>query len=233
MLLEIRNVTKSFAAASGGEAVRVLERLDWSVDAGESVAILGPSGSGKSTLLNLVGALDRPDTGEVWVEGRNLADLGDADLAAYRNETVGFVFQLHHLLPQCSVLENVLVPTLARPGRRPPEVEVRALEVLRAVRLEHRQAHLPGQISGGERQRAAVARALMNRPKLLLADEPTGALDRRTAAELIDLLLELNRSEGMGLIVVTHALEVARRMQRVFEIVDGSLTEVRLNAEKA
>ena len=227
MLLEVEKVTKGFPAAEC-EPVRVLEGADLSLDAGESVAILGPSGSGKSTLLNLVGALERPDTGRIRVCGTDLTTLDPDALAAYRNGTVGFVFQLHHLLPQCSVWENVLVPALAAPGGITDEVEKRAARLLEAVGLAHRRGHRPGALSGGERQRAAVARALINRPRLLLADEPTGALDRRTATGLVDLLLELNRAEGLGLVVVTHAPEVARRMQRVFEIVDGRLVETRI-----
>jgi lipoprotein-releasing system ATP-binding protein len=227
MLLEVEKVTKGFSGATE-ERVRVLDGVDLSLEAGESVAILGPSGSGKSTLLNLVGALDQPDAGRIRVGGVDLTDLDPVALAGYRNGTVGFVFQLHHLLPQCSVWENVLVPALVAPGGVTADVEKRAARLLEAVGLGHRRAHRPAALSGGERQRAAVARALINRPQLLLADEPTGALDRHTANGLVDLLLELNRTEGLGLVVVTHAPEVARRMQRVFEIVDGRLVETQV-----
>ena len=229
MLLEVEKVTKGFPGPTG-EAVRVLDGVDLLLDAGESVAILGPSGSGKSTLLNLVGALDRPDAGRIRVDGLEVTSLAPDALAAYRNGTVGFVFQLHHLLPQCSVWENVLVPALAAPGGVTAEVEARAGRLLEAVGLGHRRGHRPGKLSGGERQRAAVARALVNRPRLLLADEPTGALDRVTASSLVDLLLELNRSEGLGLVVVTHATDVARRMQRVLEISAGRLVDARIPA---
>ena len=225
MLLEIHNLTKTYRAPDGGDAVEVLRDVDWQLAAGETAAILGPSGSGKSTLLNIVGALDHADAGQVKVDGRDLAQLDERALAAFRNETVGFIFQLHHLLPQCTILENVLIPTLARAGRDRAELRKRAEELLESVGLEHRLNHRPGELSGGERQRVAVARALINQPKLLLADEPTGALDRASAGRLIDLLVELNRARGVTLIVVTHALEIAQRMQRVFEIVEGKLME--------
>ncbi len=225
MLLEISDLTKTYRAPDGGDAVEVLRDVEWQLAAGETAAILGPSGSGKSTLLNIVGALDHADAGHVKVDGLDLAQLDEKALAAFRNETVGFIFQLHHLLPQCTILENVLLPTLARAGRDRAEVQTRALELLESVGLKHRLNHRPGELSGGERQRVAVARALINQPKLLLADEPTGALDRASAGRLIDLLVELNRARGVTLIVVTHALEIAQRMQRVFEIAEGKLVE--------
>jgi ABC-type lipoprotein export system ATPase subunit len=224
MLVEIQNLKKCYRAPDGGDAVDVLRDLDLQIEAGESVAIVGPSGCGKSTLLNIIGALDRVDGGSVQVAGRDLAKLDEHALATFRNETVGFIFQLHHLLPQCSILENVLVPTLARPGANDGARE-RAEKLLESVGLAHRAGHRPGQLSGGERQRAAVARALINQPKLLLADEPTGALDRVNAARLVDLLVELNRAQGVTLIMVTHAQELAQRMGRALELVDGKLVE--------
>jgi ABC-type lipoprotein export system ATPase subunit len=222
-LLELKNVSKTYGAPGGGEEVRVLQNADLEAEAGDSVAIIGPSGSGKSTILNIIGALDRADGGEVLVESRNIAQLAEADLAAYRNSTVGFIFQLHHLLPQCTVLENVLVPTLAAPKGESAAHRARAEELLESVGLSHRLHHRPGELSGGERQRVAVARALINRPKLLLADEPTGALDRASASKLIDLLAELNRTQNVTLIMVTHAPDLARRMARVLELRDGRL----------
>jgi lipoprotein-releasing system ATP-binding protein len=227
MLVEIRNLSKTYRAHDGGDAVDVLRGADLRLDVGETLAIVGPSGSGKSTLLNIVGALDRADSGEVLVEGRDVEKLSDADVAAYRNTTVGFIFQLHHLLPQCTILENVLVPTLARDGGDRGALRARAEKLLEAVGLSHRVHHRPGQLSGGERQRVAVARALINEPKLLLADEPTGALDRTNAARLVDLLLELNRTHGVAVMMVTHAPELAKRMARAVELVDGKFEEVR------
>ena len=225
MLLEIQHLTKCYRAPDGGDSVDVLRDLDLQIDAGESAAITGPSGCGKSTLLNIIGALDRADAGSVRVADRDIAGLDEKALAAFRNETVGFIFQLHHLLPQCTILENVLVPTLALPRGERGESRARAEKLLGAVGLAHRLDHRPGQLSGGERQRAAVARALINQPKLLLADEPTGALDRTNAARLADLLVELNRAEGVALIMVTHAPDLAQRMGRVLELVDGKLVE--------
>jgi len=226
MLLQIRNLTKTYRAPDGGDAVDVLRGVDLQMEAGESLSIVGPSGSGKSTVLNVVGALDKADAGEVLVGGRDVEGLGEEDLAAYRNTTVGFIFQLHHLLPQCTILENVLVPTLASPKADRVALRTRAEKLLDAVGLKHRLHHRPGELSGGERQRVAVARALINEPKLLLADEPTGALDRVNAARLVDLLVELNRAQGVTLIMVTHAPELAQRMGRVVELVDGKLVEV-------
>jgi len=225
MLLELRNVSKTYRAPDGGDAVDVLRGVSLQVAAGESVAIVGPSGSGKSTALNLIGALDRADAGEVIVDGRDVEKLDERELAAFRNTTVGFMFQLHHLLPQCTILENVLVPTLAAPKRDNAALTARAESLLESVGLEHRLHHRPGELSGGERQRVAVARALINEPKLLLADEPTGALDRTNAARLTELLVELNKTHGVTLIMVTHALDLAQQMGRVFELIDGQLIE--------
>ncbi len=225
MLLEIRNLSKTYRAPDGGDAVDVLRGVDLQMEAGESLAVVGPSGSGKSTVLNVVGALDKADAGEVLVGGRDVEKLGEVELAEYRNTTVGFIFQLHHLLPQCTILENVLVPTLAAPKGDRAAARERAEKLLDSVGLKHRLHHRPGELSGGERQRVAVARALINEPKLLLADEPTGALDRVNATRLVDLLVELNRAQGVTLIMVTHAPELAQRMGRVLELVDGKLVE--------
>ncbi len=222
VLLELRNITKRHAAP-GGQPLEVLSGIDLETEAGESLAVLGPSGCGKSTLLNIIGALDRPSTGEVMLEGRDLAKLSERELAAVRNRKVGFVFQLHHLLPQCTILENVLIPTLAGGASDADDPEGRARDLLRHVGLEDRLTHRPGQLSGGECQRVAVVRALINRPRLLLADEPTGSLDRASAGRLAELLVELNRRENVTLIVVTHALELASQMGRVFEMRDGKL----------
>ena len=223
-LLRLIQVSKRYVSTLNTDPIRILDSISIEVRAGESVAIVGPSGSGKSTLLNLIGTLDRPSAGQVLLDGQDLSGLDDAALAQVRNRRIGFVFQAHHLLPQCTVLENVLLPTLAAgdtPLRR--EAPGRARELLARVGLGARVTHRPGQLSGGERQRVAVVRALINRPVLLLADEPTGALDHTAADTLGRLLVDLNRDERVALIVVTHAVELARRMQRVLELRDGQL----------
>jgi lipoprotein-releasing system ATP-binding protein len=223
-LLQLQNVSKRFDSPESGEHLEVLRGVNLELAHGASLAIVGPSGSGKSTLLNIIGTLDRPSSGNVILSGRNLSSLNDEDLAMVRNEKIGFVFQSHYLLPQCSVLENVLVPTVPQKGRRNEQALVeRAKKLLARVGLAERTNHRPGQLSGGERQRVAVVRALINEPEFLLADEPTGALDAASAAELARLLLEVNRQDGVALIVVTHALDLARQMQRVYELRQGEL----------
>lgn len=223
-LLELAGVSKTYPSASGSEPLSILSGVDLRLEAGESMAIVGPSGSGKSTLLNIIGTLDRPSSGQVRLEGRDLTALSDVELAKVRNRDIGFIFQSHHLLPQCTVLENVLVPTLASNDTtlRRSAVE-RGKQLLQRVGLGARLDHRPGQLSGGERQRVAVVRALINQPKLLLADEPTGALDRTSAQNLGQLLCELNREQKITLIVVTHALDLAEKMERVFQLEDGRL----------
>ena len=223
-IVELTSVTKQYDAPGGGAGATVLAGVTLAVAAGESLAIVGPSGAGKSTLLKIIGTLDRPTSGEVRLGSRSLAALGDDDLAAIRRHEIGFVFQLHHLLPQCTTLENVLVPALAEGGRVPAETEARGRMLLARVGLGTRLSYRPGQLSGGERQRVALARALINRPKLLLADEPTGSLDREASENLGRLLAELNREEGVTLIVVTHAPAIAHLMGRVLELRDGRLT---------
>ena len=224
VLLELAGVEKRYEATGDAAAATVLRSVDLRIAPGESVAVVGPSGSGKSTLLNIIGALDRPTAGKVVLQGSDLAKLSEGELAELRNRAIGFVFQLHHLLPQCSVLENVLVPTLAGgPERRAEKPEARARRLLERVGLSDRLSHRPGQLSGGERQRVAVVRALINEPRLLLADEPTGSLDRAAADNLAQLLGDLNREEGVALLVITHSLELARQMSRVLELRDGTL----------
>jgi ABC-type lipoprotein export system ATPase subunit len=227
-LLQLKNVTKRYTASGGADGVSVLAGITLELARGETLAIVGPSGSGKSTLLQIIGTLDRATSGEVLLDGRNLAALDDRQLAEVRNRQIGFVFQSHYLLPQCTVIENVLVPTLARANSeiRNPKSEIpaaRAERLLQRVGLSERLHHRPGQLSGGERQRVAVVRALINQPQLLLADEPTGALDHASATALGQLLVELNQEEGVTLIVVTHALDLAKRMGRVLELGDGNL----------
>ena len=238
-LIELKEVTKRYAAANGANSLPVLNGVTLSVVRGESLAIVGPSGSGKSTLLQIIGTLDRATSGEILLDGKNLASLNDLELAAIRNRQIGFVFQSHFLLPQCTVWENVLVPTLAGPspgfatlspsdgvrGKQVESAESRAVRLLKRVGLGERLNHRPGQLSGGERQRVAVVRALINQPQILLADEPTGALDHASATALGQLLVELNREEGVTLILVTHALDLAKRMARVLELQDGKLVQ--------
>jgi len=224
-ILQFQDVCKCFE--SGGGRLWVLRHVDLTVSEGQAVAIVGPSGSGKSTLLNLAGTLDRPTSGKVLLGGEDLSSLGDAELAALRNRRIGFVFQLHHLLPQCTIWENVLVPTLAGHGSG-EQADARAQRLLERVGLGDRLDHRPGQLSGGERQRVAVVRALINQPKLLLADEPTGSLDRAAAEKLIQLLIELNREEGVTLLVVTHAVPLAGQMGRVLELRDGTLRQAQI-----
>ena len=223
-LLKLSNVTLRYDSGASAGPVSVLKGVSLEVGRGESLAIIGPSGSGKSTLLNIIGTLDRATSGEITLGGKDLNTLDDLQLAAVRNRQIGFVFQAHYLLPQCTVLENVLVPTLAGVDHAlqagAPE---RANRLLKRVGLGERMTHRPGQLSGGERQRVAVVRALINQPQLLLADEPTGALDRASSEQLAQLLLELNREEGVTLILVTHALDLAQKMGRVMELLDGKL----------
>lgn len=225
MLVEVQDLHKCHSAPEGGRPLEILKGVNFRLQEGASVAILGPSGSGKSTFLNILGAMDHFDSGSVLVDGRNLANLGEKEMADFRRTSIGLVFQMHHLLPQCTVLENVLVPAMS--GKRPDwkSLESRACELLDSLGLAHRLEHRPGELSGGERQRVAVARALILSPKLILADEPTGALDRQAAQNLSSVLLEMNRKHKVALITVTHSGELAASMQRTLELKDGKLVE--------
>ena len=218
--LTVEDITKEFPTRA--EPLVVLRGCSFELSAGENLAILGPSGSGKSTLLQIVGTLDRPTAGQVTLDGQQPFQLSEPRLADFRNGRIGFVFQDHHLLPQCSVIENVLTPTIAR-GRATAEDFERAKMLLDRVGLAQRLDHRPAELSGGERQRAAIARALIRRPALLLADEPTGNLDRTTAGAIGDLLLELQQLERTILIVVTHSLDLAARFARRVELDEGRL----------
>ena len=224
-LLLLDGVAKEYGTAAG--PLRILENISLHVGRGESLAIIGPSGSGKSTLLQILGTLDHATRGRVTLAGEDITSLDERQLAAVRNRQIGFVFQSHHLLPQCTVLENVLVPTLATRSATTTAAQQRALRLLARVGLQDRLDHRPSQLSGGERQRVAVVRALINQPQILLADEPTGALDHASAVNLGQLLIELNREEGVTLIVVTHSLELAGKMQRVLRLEDGRLVEMK------
>jgi lipoprotein-releasing system ATP-binding protein len=201
----------------------VLRNANMMLERGDAVAVMGPSGSGKSTLLHILGTLDRPTSGNVSLDGTNPFTLPEPDLAAFRNARIGFVFQDHHLLPQCSVLENVLIPTLVSRTTRPEETEAYARQLLDRVGLADRIDHRPAELSGGERQRVAVARALVLKPTLLLADEPTGNLDRTNAQAIGKLLLELHEQEHTILIVVTHSVELSKMFPRRFGMSEGSL----------
>ena len=228
--LKLTDVHKSFNTGAGGGAghlVEVLRGVSFDLHSGDSLAILGPSGSGKSTVLHLVGTLDRPTSGPIEIDGVVPHDLAERELAAFRNRHVGFVFQDHHLLPQYTVLENVLVPAMAPSSTaNSDEVVDRARELIERVGLGDRLAHRPAELSGGESQRVAVARALIQRPTLLLCDEPTGNLDRETARSVATLLLDLHRQERSILIVVTHSLELAALMDRRLELREGRCVEV-------
>ena len=225
--VELDSVTKSYPSPEGSKEVEVFGGINLELAAGSSTAIVGPSGSGKSTLLNLIGALDKPTSGEVRVEGQSLSGMSSAQSALFRNQTVGFVFQSHHLLPSCTVLENVMVPALAGHGDLTGKaLQTRAQELLEEVGLGHRTGHRPGEISGGERQRVAVARSLINEPCLLLADEPTGALDKSNSQKLVDLIVRLNESRTLTLILVTHSQETAERMDTGFLLDEGELKQL-------
>ena len=225
-MLELIHVAKKYDSPGDKKGLSVLKDITLKVEQGQSLVIVGPSGSGKSTLLNIMGALDHPSRGQVLLDGRDLAAMKETELAAIRNKEIGFVFQLHHLLPQCTVLENVLVPTLAD-KKHPPmkEIQDRAEQLLQRVGLKDFLLYRPGELSGGQRQRVAVVRALINNPKLLLADEPTGSLDKDSSQNIADLLVELNDSEKVTLIVVTHSLSIAERIGHVMELSDGLLKD--------
>lgn len=220
--LVVEHLVKDYPSPEG--SLSILRGIDLSMNRGDALAITGPSGSGKSTLLYILGGLDTPTSGQVTLAGQRPFELSEQDQARFRNTQVGFIFQDHHLLPQCSVLENVLVPMLAGRGAD-DAAEARARELLQRVGLADRLTHRPAQLSGGERQRVAVCRSLINQPVLLLADEPTGNLDRTTADSVGSLLLELNREQNTLLVCVTHSPELANRFPRHCELQDGLLAE--------
>jgi lipoprotein-releasing system ATP-binding protein len=221
MALTVAAAAKDYPTRTG--PLSILRGVSFSLNRSDSLAIMGPSGSGKSTLLHMLGALDPPTSGNIMLEDTNPYSLRERELAAFRNRRIGFVFQDHHLLPQCSVLENVLIPTLVNRETKPAETLAYAQQLLERVGLSGRLDHRPAELSGGERQRVAVARALVLKPILLLADEPTGNLDRHNAQAVGELLLELHRQENNILVVVTHSADLAKLFPRRMEVNDGLL----------
>jgi len=217
-LVTVQNVTKTFEHE--GRSLEVLKGIDLEIGSGEMVTIVGPSGAGKSTLLHLIGTLDLPTEGRILYGGRDVTRLGSSDLAEFRNRSIGFVFQFHHLLPEFTALENVMMPGLIQGGRR---FEDRARELLSEVGLSERLTHRPGELSGGEQQRVALARALLMEPKLVLADEPTGNLDSQTSDSVQSLIFDLNRRHGITFLIVTHSRDFAAMMPRQVSMKDGRI----------
>ena len=217
-LVTVQNVTKTFEHE--GRSLEVLKGIDLEIGAGEMVTIVGPSGAGKSTLLHLIGTLDLPTEGRILYEGQDVTTLGSSDLAEFRNRSIGFIFQFHHLLPEFTALENVMMPGLIRGGHR---FEDRARELLEEVGLAERLTHRPGELSGGEQQRVALARALLMKPKLVLADEPTGNLDSQTSDSVQSLIFDLNRRHGITFLIVTHSRDFAAMMPRQVSMKDGRI----------
>ncbi len=225
-ILLVKNLFKSYPTAAGN--LEVLKGIDLAVYPGEIIAIVGQSGVGKSTFLHLLGALDRPSSGEVLVEGTALSQLHERELATFRNKLIGFVFQFHHLLPEFTALENVMMPALIAGGNG-QDLRGRAMSLLKDVMVLQRMSHRPGQLSGGEQQRVAVARALMNEPKIVLADEPSGNLDRASSESLHQLLWQLSRRDRRTFLIVTHNMELAQRADRVVELFDGRIKSIHTN----
>lgn len=227
MIIELEKVSKYYQIPDTLVKQEVLKDLSLNVQKGDSIAIIGPSGSGKSTLLNIIGTLDIPNSGIVKLNGTELNELNDNQLAEIRNKNIGFIFQMHHLLPQLSLIENVLVPVIPQKDKAIKKAAYnRALDLLNSVGLANDIHKRPGQLSGGESQRATVVRALINEPELILADEPTGSLDKASAEQMGNLLTEINKKHNVAMIVVTHSLELANKMDVVYELVDGKLVKI-------
>ncbi len=223
MIFELKNVFKSFTNASEDRR-NVLNSLNLSIEEHETIAITGPSGSGKSTLLNLIGSLDFPDSGDILYNGTNIANFSEHEKAKYRNQIIGFVFQSHFLLPQLTLLENIMLPTLALKDKNlKKEKEIFATELIEIVELQTQKYQYPSELSGGECQRTAVVRALINRPRILLADEPTGSLDEKNATKIVDLLLKINELYKINIVMVTHSEKQAQRLEKIYKLESGKL----------
>jgi lipoprotein-releasing system ATP-binding protein len=226
MLLSLQNIVKSYTNPGNNNIRKVLDNVSLNVESCDSIAIVGPSGSGKSTLLNIIGTLDAPTSGSVLFRGQEIGSLPEAELANIRNQHIGFVFQMHYLLPQLSLIENVLVPLIPQQNKEKRKAATsRAMDLLKTVGLIDRIHQLPSQLSGGECQRAAVVRALINEPELLLADEPTGSLDQHSASQMGELLSDINKNFGVTTIVVTHSTELANKMKVIYNLTDNKLVK--------
>jgi len=223
MILQLKNISKGYGDPAKSNFRKVLDSLNLEVDTNQKIAIAGPSGSGKTTLLNLIGTLDQPDSGEIFFKGEKITGYSQEELAHFRNRELGFVFQMHHLLPQCTLWENVLLPVLPIKKVVGKEEKAWAEHLLRKVGIWEQRFQKPSELSGGECQRTAVVRALINKPQLILADEPTGALDEQNANNLADLLNHLSGEEGVSLVVVTHSSELASQMDKVYHLKNGKL----------
>lgn len=223
MILQLKNISKGYGDPSKSNFRKVLDGLNLEVDTNQKIAIAGPSGSGKTTLLNLIGTLDQPNSGEIFFNGKKITGYSQEELAHFRNRELGFVFQMHHLLPQCTLWENVLLPVLPIKKVVGKEEKAWAEHLLRKVGIWEQRFQKPSELSGGECQRTAVVRALINKPQLILADEPTGALDEQNANNLADLLNHLSGEEGISMLVVTHSSELASQMDQVYHLKNGKL----------
>ncbi|MBI5541017.1 MAG: ABC transporter ATP-binding protein [Bacteroidia bacterium] len=224
MIIELEKIYKSYQNNTASSQIKVLDNISLKINSGDSVAIVGPSGCGKSTLLNILGTLDKPTSGIIKINNDDLSTFNDKKLAEIRNQKIGFVFQLHHLLPQLNLLENVLLPTLIiKDSKHKEAAKLRAIELLKSVGLQDKIKQYPGQLSGGECQRTAVVRALINQPEIIFADEPTGSLDQESAEQIGELLSKINKEQNVALVLVTHSFELANKMKIIYKLNNGKL----------